>query len=375
MAAFRNLLTLARKELAGLLRDRFMLFFVLYAFTGMIYLQATGISHELRNASIAIVDEDQSPLSLRFRSAFRPPDFQAPALIAKGEVDRAMADARYTFVLDVPPDFQSDLLAGHGAELQILVDATAMMQAGIGAAQIQSVLSDEVSRFLARDKTATTSDAVSAQLRFAFNQTLETTRFTGMMAILFNVTMLSVLLTGAAVIREREHGTLEHLLVMPVRPLEIMGAKVLANGLVVLAMTGLSLAVVIRWALGIHLAGSIPLFMAGTAVYLFFTTALGIFLATVARSMPQLGLLFILIVLPLNLLSGGNTPLESMPLWLQRVMQFSPATQFVAFAQAILYRGADITLVWRHFAAVAAMGSLFFLLSLWRFRRHLAAAR
>ncbi|MBB6250634.1 ABC transporter permease [Nitrospirillum iridis] len=375
MALFRNLLTLARKELAGLLRDHFMLFFVLYAFTGMIYLQATGISHELRNASIAIVDEDQSPLSLRFRSAFRGPDFQAPALIGKAAVDQAMADARYTFVLDVPPDFQSDLLAGRGAELQILVDATAMMQAGIGAAQIQSVLSDEVTRFLARDKTSTTPDAVSAQLRFAFNQTLETTRFTGVMAILFNVTMLSVLLTGAAVIREREHGTLEHLLVMPVRPLEIMGAKVLANGLVVLGMTGLSMAVIIRWALGIHLAGSIPLFMAGTAVYLFFSTALGIFLATVARSMPQLGLLFILIVLPLNLLSGGNTPLESMPVVLQRIMQFSPATQFVAFAQAILYRGADITLVWRPFAAVAGMGTLFFCLSLWRFRRHLAAVR
>ncbi|MDE1145093.1 MAG: ABC transporter permease [Azospirillaceae bacterium] len=373
MTFLRNLLTLARKELAGLLRDRFMLFFVLYAFTGMIYLQATGISHELRNASIAIVDEDQSPLALRFRSAFRKPDFQAPALITKGEVDRAMAEARYTFVLDVPPNFQSDLLAGRGAELQILVDATAMMQAGIGAAQIQSVLSDEVTRFLARDRTATTPDAVSVQLRFAFNQTLETTRFTGLMAILFNVTMLSVLLTGAAVIREREHGTLEHLLVMPVRPLEIMGAKVLANGLVVLGMTALSLAVIIRWALGIHLAGSLPLFMMGTAVYLFFTTALGIFLATVARSMPQLGLLFILIVLPLNLLSGGNTPLESMPVWLQHIMQFSPATQFVAFAQAILYRGADITLVWPHFAAVAGMGALFFCLSLWRFRRHLAA--
>ena len=126
--------------------------------------------------------------------------------------------------------------------------------------------------------------------------------------------------------------------------------------------------------LGVTIVGSIPLFMAGVVLYLFFATAVGIFLGTVARSMPQLGLLFILVALPMNILSGGNTPLESMPAFLQAVMRLSPSTHFVSFAEAILYRGAGIDVVWPHFLAVAVVGCLFFVLSIWRFRAITAAS-
>ncbi|HYH22340.1 MAG TPA: ABC transporter permease [Azospirillum sp.] len=368
----RNSLVLARKEWISLFRDVFMMGFVLYAFTVSVYSEATGISHELRNASLAIVDEDRSALSQRLVSAFRAPEFREPALIREDEVDAAMDSARFTFVLDIPPNFQADVLAGHSPAVQLLIDATAMMQAGIGAQQIQGIVEDEVGRFVRREAPGTAAP-VGLELRIAFNQTLRTSWFTGVMAVINNITLLAVLLAGAALIREREHGTLEHLLVMPVRPAEIMTAKVLANGVVILVLTVLSLRVVLQGVLGIPLAGSVPLFLLGTALYLFFATALGIFLGTIARSMPQLGLLFILIVLPMDLLSGGETPLESMPNWLQFTMQFSPSTHFVAFAQAILYRDAGFEVVWPRFAAVAGIGALFFAWSLRRFRRHLAA--
>jgi ABC-2 type transport system permease protein len=97
-------------------------------------------------------------------------------------------------------------------------------------------------------------------------------------------------------------------------------------------------------------------------------TAIGIFLGTVARSMPQLGLLYMLVFLPMNMLSGSNTPLESMPIWLARFMQVSPSTHFVAFAQSILYRGAGLDVVWPQFLAVAVIGALFFALAILRFR-------
>lgn len=368
----RNSLVLARKEWISLFRDVFMMGFVLYAFTVSVYSEATGISHELRNASLAVVDEDRSALSQRLVFAFRAPDFRAPVLIRGDEVDAAMDSARFTFVLDIPPDFQADVLAGRGPAVQLLIDATAMMQAGIGARQIQGIVEDEVDRFVRREAPGTGAP-VGLALRIAFNQTLKTSWFTGVMAVINNITLLAVLLAGAALIREREHGTLEHLLVMPVRPAEIMTAKVLANGAVILALTVLSLHAVLQGALGIPLAGSVPLFLVGTALYLFFATALGIFLGTIARSMPQLGLLFILIVLPMDLLSGGETPLESMPKWLQLTMQFSPSTHFVAFAQAILYRDAGFDVVWPRFAAVAGIGAVFFAWSLRRFRKHLAA--
>jgi len=150
-------------------------------------------------------------------------------------------------------------------------------------------------------------------------------------------------------------------------------AKVWANGLVILVAAGLSLWLVVETLLRVPVAGSVPLFLAGTALYLFFATALGIFLATLARSMPQFGLIFMLVILPMELLSGGNTPIESQPQALQIIMQAVPSTHFVSFAQAILYRGAGIDIVWPQFALVAGIGGLFFAFAAVRFRKSIAA--
>jgi ABC-2 type transport system permease protein len=193
------------------------------------------------------------------------------------------------------------------------------------------------------------------------------------MGIINSITMLAIILAGAAVVREREHGTTDHLLVMPLTPFEIAMSKIWANGVVITTAAGLSLYIV-RTVLGVPIGGSIPLFMLGVIIYLFFATAIGIFLGTIARSMPQLGLLFMLVFLPMNMLSGSNTPLESMPNWLATLIQASPSTHFVSFAQAILYRGAGFTVVWREFLIVALIGGLFLILALRRFRKVSAAA-
>lgn len=183
------------------------------------------------------------------------------------------------------------------------------------------------------------------------------------------ITLLSIILTGAALIREREHGTIEHLLAMPLRPLEIMLAKVWAMGLVVLVAAALSLQFVVQGILGVPITGSIPLFLLGAMLFLFSTTSMGIFLGTVARSMPQLGLLIILIIVPLQLLSGAVTPRESMPEVVQDIMLTAPTTHFVSLAQAILYRGAGFDVVWPSFLAIVAIGVVFFLAALARFRK------
>jgi len=217
-------------------------------------------------------------------------------------------------------------------------------------------------------------ERVNLAVRIEFNPNITTAWFTSVMAIINNVTMLAIILAGAALIREREHGTMDHLLVMPLTPFEIAMAKVWANGLVITIAVGLSLYGVVRMLLGVPIAGSTPLFMVGVMIYLFFATAIGIFLGTVARSMPQLGLLFLLVFVPMNQLSGSNTPLESMPAWLATAMQASPSTHFVSFAQAILYRGAGTDVVWPEFVIVALIGSLFFALAILRFRSVAAQA-
>jgi ABC-2 type transport system permease protein len=323
---------------------------------------------ELRNATVAIVDEDHSPLSRDIKAALLPPYFKPPQEVGIRDIDRLMDTAQFTFVIDIPPHFQRDVLAGRHPALQVDIDATAMMQAGIGAGYIQNIVTAEILRKALRTD-ALPDPPVNLAIRVAFNPNLTTALFNSVVAIINNVTMLAIILAGAAVVREREHGTMDHLLTMPLTPFEIALAKVWANGLVITVAVGLSLMMVVRGLLAVPIPGSVPLFMAGVMLYLFFATAIGIFLGTVVRSMPQLGLLFILIALPMNMLSGGNTPLDSMPSWLQTVMQASPSTHFVSFAQAILYRGAGIGIVWREFLVVGVVGMFFFFMALLRFRK------
>lgn len=362
------ILELGIKELRSLWHDKVLLFFVLWAFSFGVYSAATAVTRELHHAAIAVVDEDRSPLSQRIVGAFYGPYFRPPALIGLTEIDPGLDAGRYTFVLDIPPNFQRDVQAGRQPTLQVNIDATQMSQAFIGASYIQNIVMDETTGFVQR-RSRDTALPIPLVVRVRFNPNLNGIWFGGVMKIIDHITMLSVILTGAALIREREHGTLEHLLVMPLTPFQIMVAKIWANGAVVLVAAGLSLWLVVRGVLGVPIAGSVTLFLFGAALHLFSSTSLGIFLGTIARSMPQFGLLMILVILPLQLLSGGMTPRESMPGVVQTIMLAAPTTHFVKFAQAILYRGAGLDVVWPQFLAITAIGAVFFLVALTRFRK------
>ncbi|TAN30526.1 MAG: ABC transporter permease [Castellaniella sp.] len=365
--AYGTIWRLGIKELWSLWRDPVMLVLILFSFTVSVYTAATAVPETLHHVSIAIVDEDHSPLSQRITAAFYPPQFITPAMISHEQVDPGMDIGRYAFVLNIPPDFQRDMLAGRPTEIQINVDATRMSQAFTGNGNIQQIIQGEIADFM-RGRSQTASPSAGLALRARFNPALEKSWFGGLMEIINQITMLSLILTGAALIREREHGTIEHLLVMPVTPTQIMLSKVWSMSLVVLAAAALSLNGVVRGLLGVPIEGSLPLFFAGAALHLFAMTAMGIWLATLARNMPQFGMLMILILLPMEMLSGGTTPRESMPLLARDLMLAAPTTHFVELGQAILYRGAGLDVVWPSFLALLIIGSLMFHLSLRRFR-------
>lgn len=367
MRRLANIFWLGTKELRSFSHDFVLLGLVIYAFTFAVTMQARSSAQELHNASIAIVDEDNSELSRRIAHAFLPPYFKPARMIKEADIGPAMNAGVFTFVVDIPPHFQRDVVGGRQPGLQINVDATAMVQAGLGSGYAQQIITNEITQFLARTEKAPPG-LVNLVVHIAFNPNVTTAWFSSIMAIINSVTMLAIILSGAAIIREREHGTMDHLLVMPLTPFEIAMSKVWANGLVITVAVGFSLYVVVRAVLGIPIAGSIPLFMAGVVIYLFFATAVGIYIGTVARSMPQLGLLYMLIYMPMNMLSGSNTPLESMPHWLALAVQVLPSTHFVSFAQSILYRGAGLAVVWPQFLATAGIGGLFFWMALRRFR-------
>jgi len=363
-----NVYRLGLKELISLRYDLVLVLLMIYAFTFAIVAPARGVKLELANASVAVVDEDRSPLSRRLIDGLQAPYFQTPALIGQGAVDAAMDAGRFTFVIQIPSRFQADVLEGRGPALQVSVDATAMAQAGAGARYIEEVVEWEVRAFLGQSPTES-GERVRQVTRLLFNPNGDSSWFMAVMQIVNMCTLLGIVLTGAALIREREHGTIEHLLVMPLTAAEIMLAKVWANALVILVGATLSMVLVVHLALGVPIAGSMALFGLGLAVYLFSLTAIGILLATVARSMPQFGLLSIPLFLVMYMLSGANTPLDAMPEVLQRVMLVSPTTHFVAFAQALVFRGAGITIVWPQLLATALLGLVAFVLALARFRK------
>lgn len=360
------------KELRSLARDPVLLVLIVYSFTLAIYAAATAIPETLNKAPIAIVDEDRSPLSTRIAAAFYPPNFMPPVLITHAEMDARMDAGLDTFALDIPPEFQRDVLAGRLPTIQVNVDATRMTQAFTGNGYIRSILTDEVGAFVEHHGIRA-APRVDLALRARFNPELNHRWFGGIMEVINQITMLAILLTGAALIREREHGTIEHLLVMPVTPFEIMASKVWSMGLVVLVAAAGSLVLVVQGLLRVPIEGSIALFLVGASVHLFATASLGIFLATVARSMPQFGLLLILVILPMEMLSGGVTPRESMPDAVRLIMLAAPSTHFVAMAQAILFRGAGLDVVWPQIAALGAIGAALFGYALARFRATIGA--
>jgi ABC-2 type transport system permease protein len=364
----KNILHLGIKELWSLARDSILIVLIGYVFTVDVYTVATGAPDTLHKTPVAIVDEDQSTLSRRIVNGFQPPWFLPPKMVTRDEMDARMDAGLDTFALDIPPRFQEDVLAGRAPTIQLNTDATRVGQAFTGSAYSQRIIADETEAWLQRYR-ADTRPPVDLEERVKYNPNLTRSWFAGVIAVIDQITTLAVLLVGAAMIRERERGTVEHLLVMPVTPFEIMTAKMWSMGLVVLIASALSLKFIVQGVLAVPIQGSIPLFLCGAALHLYATTSLGMFLATFARTMPQFGMLMLLVLLPLQMLSGGVTPRESMPEWVQTLMLASPTTHYVMLAKGILFRGAGLSDVWPQFLALAVIGTVLFNVALVRFRK------
>lgn len=369
-----DILALGIKELFSIRADPVMLLLIVYTFSYAVYAVATGAKLEIEHASVAIVDEDHSEISRRIRDAIHEPFFQKPQEIAASEIGPSMDADRFLFVIEIPPKFESDLLSNRRPSIQINSDATAVAQAGNGTGYLQEIIAQQVMSYLGHAGGATELP-VNFVVRVSFNPNLKSEWFTSVMQIINNITMLSIILTGAALIREREHGTIEHLLAMPVTPNEVMLAKIWANGLVILVAAALSLKLMVQFVLNVPIAGSLLLFLTGTMLYLFSVTALGILLATFTTSMAQFGLLVIPVLVILQMLSGSSTPIETMPTWLQKVMQLAPTTHFVSFSQAVLYRGAGLEIIWPQLLAMTVISGVIFVVSGLRFRRTLVASQ
>ena len=370
MRLLHNILYLTAKEIRSFLRDYALLALVVFMFSSSIYSTAKNITTEMKNAAVAVHDQDRSTLPYRIRDSLRPPQFKSVEDIDEPEIDRAMDTGRYTFILSFPPNYTADLLAGRRPQVQLLVDATAMSQAGKGTGYLQEIIRRENAEYLKDYAPAVLP--FEPQINILFNPNLKTEWFMPVSQIVGNAALMAMILAGAAVIRERERGTIEHLLVMPVGAGEIVLAKIAANVLIILTASTLSLYFIVHQAVGAPINGSLALFVACNAVFLSAMAGLGIFLATCAPTMPQFSLLCIIIYIAINLISGSASPLESLPLLMRQISRLSPLTHFTAISQAVVFRGAGWQVIWPHVAATAFSGLAFTALAVARFRQMLA---
>lgn len=371
MRGLANIFWLTGKELKSVLSDPVMVILILWSFVIAVMLEASGAGDTVHIAAIAILDEDNSALTRQLTAALGPPWFQDPLMITADRIAPEMNAGRIMFVLSFPPDFEADVIAGSRPAAQLLVDATAVSQAQLGTDYVGNILTSETRAFLSGSPVAP-EPALRLELRRAFNPNGNPVWFKAMSSLLNQLSLLTIALTGAAMLREREQGTIEHLMVMPLTPLQIALSKVLANVLVVLAAFTVSLLLVVQGILKVPVAGSVLLLLAGTGVYLAAAAAIGMFLGTLARSMAQFALLVIMVIIPIIMLSGGMGAIESQPDIVQRLTTVLPSRHFLAFAKAVVFRGAGASSVWLELSLMAGLGLVFFVASLAMFRRSMS---
>ena len=365
----KHILTLGIKEFKSFFNDKVFLVFVIWGFTLNIIVAANSGNMDIKNASIAVVNEDGSTLSRNITMALREPYFKKPQNITFKEIDDAMDMGEYTFVVVIPEHFEADLLANKKAEIQLDIDATVMSQAYIGSGYIKQIINQEISNFLTLNGKNTGFTPFEQVIRIKYNPNTISEWFMAIAQIITMGTMLSIMLPAVALVREKEAGTIEHLLVLPLTPQEIMMSKIWSNSLIILIFAIMSMFVVVKQYFGVKIQGSLFLFFVGFVIFQFSITSLGIMIATFANNTAQLALLSILVMMPMTFLSGMYTPMESMAPILQKIMFLSPLKHCMDFAFAVVFRGAGFFEIWQPMFYMLLMGIILFVLSSLRFNR------
>jgi len=352
------------KELLQLLRDPILLVFVLYAFTADIYNAASGVSFQLNNATLVLFDLDHSAASRELAGRFMPPEFRWLGSIEHAnQGQKLLDDGKAMAVLDIPPGFGAAMSRGEEKALQLQIDASNSVQgflASVDATQIIARYGLEQAAVRLGVDSAAVTDApmIENSTRVWFNPNQNDAWFMGISELLNVVTLFSMLLPAAAMVREKERGTIEQLLVSPLSPLQIMIPKIIAMVAVILGGTALGLFGILVPVFSIPVVGSLLLFFILSTLYISTLAGIGIFIATVTNNMAQAGMMVILILAPMMFLSGAWTPPEAMPTVMRLGMYASPLYYYINASYGILMKGAGFIVLWPMFLGILTIGVL-----------------
>ncbi len=370
----QRLAALTWKEILQLSRDIPLLLFLVYSFSLSVLVSGAGITMQLTNAELLVHDADQSPSSRELIHRFQPPYFAlAGAISDPREGLRQLDQGRAMVLLEVPPRFHEALRSGERTSVQLLVDTTNAPQ-GLSAAgytvRIAGMFGTETSLASAGLSGAKANlPLVTSAHRVWFNSTQDERWFQSIAHLLRMITLFAVLLPAAALVREKERGTVEQLLVSPLSPFQIMFSKVIAMSVVILLATALALYGVLHPVFHVPMKGSTWLFFLLTALQVFTTAGFGLVAATLAKNQAQVAMMTLFVVGPMLLLSGVTSPYESMPKWVQAIMTFSPLRYYIDITYGVMLKGAGLDLLWKPVGAMLLLGGILFGLGMSRFRR------
>ena len=370
----RRLAAMTWKEILQLSRDVPLLLFLLYSFSLSVVVSGAGITMQLTNAELLVHDADHSHSSRELIHRFQPPYFTFAGEISDPrEGLRQLDQGKVMVLLEIPPRFHVALMSGERTAVQLLVDTTNAPQ-GLSAAgysvRIAGLFGTETGLASAGLSGAEGAiPRVSSAHRVWFNPTQDERWFQSIAHVLRMTTIFAVLLPAAALVREKERGTVEQLLVSPLSPFQIMFSKVLAMSGVILIALSLALYGVLHPVFHVPMKGSTGLFFLLTTLHVFTTAGFGLVAATIAKNQAQVGMMTLFVVGPMLLLSGLTSPYESMPQWVQTVMTFSPLRYYIDITYGVMLKGAGLDLLWKPVVAMLLLGGALFGFGMWRFRR------
>ena len=372
---WRRMAVMTIKELKQFYRDPVLLIIIVYFFTADVYMAGAGMSMDLHNGAIAIIDHDHSASSRELTYRLQPPYFDLKGEIFDMKTARNLLDSgEIQAILDIPTHFQHDLLLGKQVALQLQVDASntslgTLISSYVGEISARFGQDYSLQRLGLNTEQLQATPIISDRHRVLYNSNQTDSWFMSISELLTVITMLSMMLPAAAAVREKERGTIEQLTVSPLTPLQILLPKVLAMGLVILFATAVCLYWVIVPAFHMPIRGSRILFFSVTALYVFATSGIGLFIAAISRNLGQVSMLVMLILMPILLLSGAWTPPEAMPAGLRYAMYISPLYYFTEMGYDILLKGAGLDILWDSVLGLIILGSVIFSLGIWRFKR------
>jgi len=357
-----------RKELTQFLRDRVMLLLVLFLYTGEVIMCTIALSFDVRDLPTAVADFDRSPESRALVERFGSSGYFAVQHAATREADivRLLNDGSALAALIIPADFARGLQRGEQTNVQLLLDGsnanTATVAQGYAQRIVQSFVRDRASR-----ASAAVSPAIDYRPRIWYNSQLRYSYFMVLSMIAAAGMVVGVVTTAASIVREKESGTIEQLLVTPISGAELIGAKMFPTLLV--SLVGVVLSLFVAAGFGVPMRGSLTLYLLLSCLFVISSMGLGILVGTLTRTLQHALLVSLFALFPVLFLSGTMVPLESMPPWLQYAAQLSPVTHYMDILRGIFLKGVGLGVLWPQALALGALGAALLGGSLWRFRR------